>query len=293
MIRLPDGYCLTRALSQVKTVMLPRSCQRYRFVPPSLPLTHFLLHEFLHGEERVYMYTAHASLFQEHDTFTVPPVSMTMGHTKHGFPSVHELDQKSITRSETLGEPASQDKTTRRTTKKSKSLFSQQFESHSAEYFGIEMQAPQINFPMQRDRVEPIRLTGRIVKVPGLSENRQDASSNRGRSDTKDPLPPTSGAEASSSGIEGVAATHGRGGDGDAEVLKKHFASAASQTWERYSNVRSESLVSLSLLGSLLMDKTLIISLPRYLASPLRFFSCSQHTKSAWEAPPPDVIAAL
>lgn len=189
MIRLPDGYCLTRALSQVKTVMLPRSCQRYRFVPPSLPLTHFLLHEFLHGEERVYMYTAHASLFQEHDTFTVPPVSMTMGHTKHGFPSVHELDQKSITRSETLGEPASQDKTTRRTTKKSKSLFSQQFESHSAEYFGIEMQAPQINFPMQRDRVEPIRLTGRIVKVPGLSENRQDASSNRGRSDTKDPLP--------------------------------------------------------------------------------------------------------
>ena len=192
------------------------------------------------------------SLFQERDTFTVPPVSMAMGHTKHGFPTVHELDQKSISQSETPGAPAGQDKTTG-TAKKSRSLFSQQFESHSAEYFGLEMQAPQTNFPTQRDRVEPIHLTGRTVKVSGFDENRQETASNAGRglptsaelsdrggSGMDVTVTPAGATAASSSGSGGVAATHDRGNDGDAEVLKKQFASAASQTWERYSSTCSE-----------------------------------------------------
>ena len=181
-------------------------------------------------------------LNQERDAFAVPPVSMAMGHTKHGFPTVHTLDLKSISCSGAPGESSGQEKTA----KKSRSLFFRQFESHGAEYFGLELQTPQMNFPVKRDRVEPIRLGGRAVNVSTLTGNQMEASdisggglptsagpSDGGESGMEITVTSASDTVAVSSGNGGVATTHGEGSDGDSEMLKRQFASTASKTWER------------------------------------------------------------
>lgn len=95
---------------------------------------------------------------QEHDTFTSPPVSMPTSLTKHGFPTVHAIDFQRVPK------VASRDGNKG----KKKSLFAQQFETHGAEYFGIELQPPGVSsvaasVHTHRDRVEPVQLGGSFL----------------------------------------------------------------------------------------------------------------------------------
>ena len=72
--------------------------------------------------------------------------------TKHGFPTVHELDLKATSKAE--------DATEGRKKQPKKSLFAQQFESHGPEYFGLELQtqAHVTETSVRRDVVEPVKL---------------------------------------------------------------------------------------------------------------------------------------
>lgn len=75
--------------------------------------------------------------------------------TKHGFPTVHELDLKATSKAEDATEGLSG-----RKKQAKQSLFAQQFESHGPEYFGLELQtqAHVAETSVRRDVVEPVKL---------------------------------------------------------------------------------------------------------------------------------------
>lgn len=78
--------------------------------------------------------------------------------TKHGFPTVHELDLKATLKAEDTAQGSSG-----RKKQAKKSLFAQQFESHGPEYFGLELQT-QVHVAessVRRDVVEPVNFAGR------------------------------------------------------------------------------------------------------------------------------------
>ena len=100
------------------------------------------------------------------------PISLPTRLTSHGFPTVHELDLETISRATKAPSEG--------VVKKKKSLFAQQFESHSPEYFGLELHTPLQMPSVQRDVVEPVSLStagGRVEEGDTMgSENFPNSS---------------------------------------------------------------------------------------------------------------------
>ena len=170
--------------------------------------------------------------------------------TKHGFPTVHELDLKATSKAEDATEGLSG-----RKKQAKKSLFAQQFESHGPEYFGLELQtqAHVAETSVRRDVVEPVKLgvprrreeehttswseesnqtwlkqgekgdhgaVGKVVGEGSLQEGMEvDCTPAQGRSE---------------GGTHGLPSSLGRhpGGKGD-PLVREEFASEASRTWGR------------------------------------------------------------
>ena len=177
----------------------------------------------------------------------MPPVTMPTRHTKHGFPIVHRLDLSTLpARSTSQGDG---------TAAKKKSLFAQQFERFSPEYFGIELQPPlptATTQQSQRDRVEPISFTraektsgegflqtsdlhkcdetGRtsVKEEKGMSDFGGKFASVR-ESDTREASPPVNLSVDSSVQLH-APKTRVR----EEESLREQYDSVASLTWDRF-----------------------------------------------------------
>ena len=189
--------------------------------------------------------------------------------TKHGFPSVHELDLKAVSEVEDATEGSSG-----RKKQAKKSLFAQQFESHGLEYFGLELQT-QVHVAessVRRDVVEPVNFAGRRVEKDttlGSEESKQTwfkQSENVGRKiseglervshesiceterekdghgavgkvveeESLQEGMEVDGTPAQGRGTHGLPSSLGRhpGGKGD-PLVREEFASEASRTWGR------------------------------------------------------------
>ena len=91
-------------------------------------------------------------------------VSMPTRMTRHGFPSVHELDMSSPPR--TSSHPH-----------KKKSLFARHFDNHPPEYFGFEFKPSNQVTPVERDKVQPLTAPQKVSQAtPTSSEGIKFAS---------------------------------------------------------------------------------------------------------------------
>ena len=171
-------------------------------------------------------------------------------HTKHGFPTVHELDLKSVAAQPVEGKAAR------------KSLFAQQFESHGPEYFGIEFQASHMtSVAVDRDRVEPISLYSNSSDRDGLSSSGMAASqlamesgegqmSDLGRTSTVSMETTPSTSVSMATGATSVAQVSNSTSAGDSvQVVKEQFASKASQAWDKFLKSRLISGEGLTSMG--------------------------------------------
>jgi len=199
------------------------------------------------------------------------PISLPTRLTRHGFPTVHKLDLKAISKTKSPSEGVVK-----------KSLFAQQFESHSPEYFGLEFHTPLQMTSVQRDIVEPVNLegTGRRLEEGATmgsesspNSSRQSWSQSSGNEKKKSggalerhvnlhdaefkgvadahrvpgkvakeslqeemEVVPPGGTQGRSDGETGEFPPplegHSRNGGGGS-LLKEQFASEASQTWNR------------------------------------------------------------
>ena len=188
--------------------------------------------------------------------------------TKHGFPTVHELDLKAVSKAEDTTEGSSG-----RKKQAKKSLFAQQFESHGPEYFGLELQTQVAESSVRRDVVQPVNFAGRREEKDttlGSKESKQTwfkQSENVGRTiseglemvshericvtekDGRGAVGKVMEEESLQEGMEvDGALAQGRSGGGTHELpsslgrhpggkgdplVKEEFASEASRTWGR------------------------------------------------------------
>ena len=89
--------------------------------------------------------------------------------TKHGFPTVHKLDWKTVT-----GAPSHPHTITHsHPPNKKKSLFAQHYDNHSPELFGFEFKPTNETTPTDRDKVQPFSLT---VHTPPPTDVRCEAT---------------------------------------------------------------------------------------------------------------------
>ena len=92
------------------------------------------------------------------------PVTMPTRVTKSGFPSVHELDWKNLPKGPS--HPHTAHTLTHSHPHKKKSLFSQQFENHSPEFFGFEFKSTNQVTVIERDTVEPFNIQPHSEATP-------------------------------------------------------------------------------------------------------------------------------
>lgn len=133
------------------------------------------------------------------------PVTMPTRVTKRGFPSVHELDWKKQS-------PHKDTHTHSQKKKKKKSLFAQQFDTHSIEYFGFEFKPTNQTTACERDKVEPFmtsstsldteyKATPTLSSEEGMTEYASKAWTNLLDSTSSDDHTPSSSSLISGEGL--------------------------------------------------------------------------------------------